>query len=291
VRVRLDGEQLRIHRQYIRIANHVARLARRNVDALRAKPQDRRYALRKPLGEIETDLGPHVFRRSGRRHVKLDDEIAAGLERPRELGRHQRRDLTRRPTEEVSLGVFSGSRHQAVVARKRIGFVQSARGRRAIDADVGVMDDAWVAGMELDPSHVGPLRHRHFDREDAEGVCLLRGKRERRVGLDDQIRFAEQPAISVFRQEGQRLRIALGRAIRRPLIDQRNFPAREQSLAGEVSDLRRHFPGRHEARARDLRDLRRAAADFIVSGERKWPGPAGAMTGDARVKHNRRDVL
>ena len=163
MRVRLDGEQLHVDRQHVRIANHVARLARRNVDALRAKPQDRRRALRRAIGEIETDLRQHVFGRAARLHVQLHDEIAAGLERPRQLGLHERRDLSRRPAEEVSVGIFRRSRHQAVVARQRIGLVESARRRRAIDADVGVMHDARVAGMEFDAGHVGPLRHRQLE--------------------------------------------------------------------------------------------------------------------------------
>ena len=102
------------------------------------------------IAEVEADLRLHLFGRAARLHVQLHDEIAAGLERPRQLRRHERRDLSRRPAEEMAVGILRRSRHQAVVAGQRIGLVQLARRGGAIDADVGVMHDARVAGMELD---------------------------------------------------------------------------------------------------------------------------------------------
>ena len=56
MRVRLYRQQLRIRRQHVRIANHVIRFTRRNVDALRAETENGRRALRRAVG-ILTDGG------------------------------------------------------------------------------------------------------------------------------------------------------------------------------------------------------------------------------------------
>ena len=94
----------------------------------------------------------HVFDGAARLHVQLYDEVGAGLSVHASCRRHQRRDLSRRPAEEVSFRIHGRPRHQAVVAGQRIGGVQPARRRRIIDPDVGVMDDARVAGKEFEPA-------------------------------------------------------------------------------------------------------------------------------------------
>ena len=137
--------------------------------------------------------------------MNLDDEIRIALERPGELFRRQRRDLTRGPPEEMSFRIMRRVRNKTAITRRRVGFVQRARRARRVDADVGVVDDLRIAGAELEASHEARRRDRQRQHEDAEhirasGLQRVRGRRR-----DDQIRRAELPARSRSAARGRRL--------------------------------------------------------------------------------------
>ena len=195
VGVRLHGQQVGIHRQRVGVANHVSRFAGCDLDRLRPQAQDGWRARGRAVTEVQPNFWQHLLDRTTRLQMQLHHQVAAGFERPRQIGRHERRHLARRPPEEVAVGILRRPRHQAVIAGQRIGLVQLACGVRAIDADIGVMHHAAVAGMKLDAAHVRAFRHRQADGENAKGVGRLRGQRVGAGRLDDQIRLAQQPPI------------------------------------------------------------------------------------------------
>src|SRR5436190_13528231 len=153
------------------------------------------------------------------------------------------------------------------------------------------MDDARVAGMELDAGDVGARRDRNANRENAEGIGFLRRQRKCGVGLDDQVGLPEQPAVRPLRQRRKVLRITFRRSALRPLIDRGDLAIGQQALPDEVRNPRFDLPWRHEARCGDRGDLRGTAPDVVVTGQRERSGTAIAVAGDARLKHDRRDVF
>ena len=91
-------------------------------------------------------------------HVQLQHEIAVRLESPRHAVGEKRGKLAWRPAEKVAVG--KAPRHdETIEAGPGIGLVQQARGRRFVDAHVGVVHDARVAGTKLDAAHVSRAGH------------------------------------------------------------------------------------------------------------------------------------
>ena len=85
MRVRVDAEQLHVHRQFERVHNDVMGLARRYIDRLRAEFEVECLAVRRRVGEKQADPRTNGFGlASGRRdHVQLQDEIGIRLDLPR----------------------------------------------------------------------------------------------------------------------------------------------------------------------------------------------------------------
>ena len=125
VRVGLHGEQRRVDRQRVVVLHDVGAVARWDVDALRPEAEDRRRARGRPVCEVEPDRGLHRFRLPARLHVELHDEVGARIETERQVGVDQRRYLSGGPAEEVAVRILGATRHEAVVAGRRIGVVET----------------------------------------------------------------------------------------------------------------------------------------------------------------------
>ena len=130
VRVRLHGLDLDVDRQRVRVGDRVA--ARRRpgcrCPAGRAAASPA-CASARVVAEVQADRRRHLLGLPARLHVQLDDEIGVLLEAPGEIVRQQRRDLARRPSEEVAVRIVGRSRDQPVVAGPG-----SASSRRATPA-------------------------------------------------------------------------------------------------------------------------------------------------------------
>ena len=218
----------------------------------------------------------------------MHHHIAAALEPPCEIVLRKRRRLTRRPAEEMSVGVIGGAQDFAFVAGRGIRFVETARRLRRIDPDVRVMH-AGVSRPELEAANISQSFAGNRQHEVAEHVGAVRPqdvlrKREHDVGL------AELPARPDARRRRQIFRVALGRPVAHPLVDRANLGVGQPPLADEMAGAGFRFPGRHDPRARDERDLRGAAAGGVVRCQGEWRGTVRPMARRALAKQNRRDV-
>ncbi len=127
------------------------------------------------------------------------------LEAPREVGRQQRRDLSRRPSKKVSVRIRRRSSDQPVVAGTGIRFVEAPRRRRRVDANVRVVHDLRVAGAELETANEPRGLHRDREDKDAKRIGPFGLKRVRLLQRDDEIGLPELPPFGPLRL---RLRLA-----------------------------------------------------------------------------------
>ena len=226
VRVRLHRQHVDVHRQDVRVGDRVVARRRRGCRCSGAPDAaSPACASARSVAEIQADRRLHELRLAARLHVQLDDEIGVRLEAPREILRQQRRHLTRRPAEEMAVGILRRVRDQAVVARARICLVETTRGGGPIDADVGVVDDAGVARPELQPAHEARAVDGHRQDEDVKDVGAFRRQRVRLRQRDDEVGLAELPAFRPRARGGQVARIALLGSFVDPLLDQLDLGA------------------------------------------------------------------
>ena len=285
--VRLDGQNVGVDRQCVRVADGVGRVAGRDVDALRTEPENRRRARRRGVAEIHADRRADLFDGARRLHVQLHNEVAAGLKGPRQIGRHQWGDLSRRPAEEVAVGILGRARHQAVVSGERVGGVEPARRVGAIDADVGVVHDAGVARMELDAPHVAAFVNRDGQREDSECIGRVGAEHERLGQRDDEIGRAEQPTVGKAGRARGSGWIAFGCSCGGPGLEPVEFAVAQRPLVGEVPDGWVDFPWGHEPRAGHLHNLPGPLSHLAVGREAKRSRASGAMAGRTGLMDNR----
>ena len=85
MRVGLNREEVGIDRQRVGVANDVAGLAGWNLDGLGPEPQNGGRARWRLITEIQADLRQHLFDCATWLQVKLYDQVAAGLEGPRQI--------------------------------------------------------------------------------------------------------------------------------------------------------------------------------------------------------------
>jgi hypothetical protein len=216
--MRLERLEFDVNRQYEGIVDDVMAVPCGNVDVLPPEPEHHGRAFGRIVREVEAYRGSHLLRFSTRLHVNLDDQIAGRLEHPCHSLRQQRRNLPRSPAEKVAIWKYGRSENDAVVARIRIAFVELARRARRIDPDVGMMDDARISRMELEPLDVPARARRQRQNEHARHIDTVGRQLIRNRKRDDEIGFPELPACGP-RRHWQRPRIAFGDAARHPSID------------------------------------------------------------------------
>ena len=138
--------------------------------ALRLELHADRRARRRRVGEEQADRRLHRFALCTRDHVEQQDEVGAGIERPRVVGRLHHRHLARRPAVHVL--------HLTAVHRRetgtRVGTIERARHAPEIDRQVRVVQHLWAIGAELDGAHVARRGDRHRNDEVAEHVAASR---------------------------------------------------------------------------------------------------------------------
>ena len=200
MRVRLYGLQRHVGGKHVGVGDRVAALSCWNVDPLRPQTKDCRRPCRGAIAEVQTNARPDELAGAARLHVQLNDEVSPSLEPPRHVRRDQRRQLPWCPAEEMSFRIHRRSRHQPVVARRRIAGVERARARGWIEPDVRVMDDARIARLEFEAGDV--LRAADRERHDEDAKRVARTGVES-IGLgqrDDEIGRAELPPLSESRR-------------------------------------------------------------------------------------------
>ena len=167
VRVRIDAHRLDVDREHVAVLHDVVRLAGGNVDRLRLELHADRRARRRRVGEEQADRRLHRFARGARDHVEQQDQVGAGIERPRVVGRLHHRHLARRPAVHVL--------HLTAVHRRetgtRLGTIERARHAPEIDRHVRVVQHLRAIGAELDGAHVARRGDRHRNDEVAEHVA------------------------------------------------------------------------------------------------------------------------
>src|SRR5207249_9336478 len=85
MRVRLNGLNVDVNRQQVRVGDNILRVARRNVDVLPAEAQHRRRARGRRVTEVQTDRRLDVLGTTAGLHVYLDDEVRMGIEAPAQI--------------------------------------------------------------------------------------------------------------------------------------------------------------------------------------------------------------
>src|ERR1700737_4049522 len=92
---------------------------------------------------------------------------------------------------------FDGELHST---ETRAGFFfLMSRGLPAVDQDIGVMNQALVAGPDLDGLQPASAVDRSAKDKVPESIRAVRGQQERFLGFDDYIRVAELPAFDELR--------------------------------------------------------------------------------------------
>ena len=204
--MRLNGQKLHVDRQDIAVGDQIVAFARRDVDRLAAEPQSERGSRRRHVGEVEANRHLKRLALACRLKVQLDDEIAPRFEPPgHAIGRRVRR-LAGRPAEHLPFGIASVPDHAADIARFGIARVELTRRACAIDAKIGVMHHASVAGPELDRAHEPRTSDSDRQHEGPEHIAAIGRHGVGLRHLQDDVRFAELPAIVPQRRHLRRMR-------------------------------------------------------------------------------------
>jgi len=231
--------------------------------------------------------------------MHLHDKVTPLRQRPGAIGRLHERRLSRRPSVHVLHGVV-GHRGKSWLT---VCAIELSRHALAIDADAGVMEDARVIGPQFDPADVLRGRNRHRNREVPEEI-FAGGRQGETLGCgDNEIGFAELPAL---RQLGQRRpcsRIALRCASFNPLPNQLDLIVAKTALVIEIAIAVFGQPRWHRTARHRLNDLTSSPANRLVledaergAREANWIRRSrclidGPMTARAVLIENRCDVV
>ena len=287
--MRLDGHDVHVHGKAIPVCRLIVGGAGRNVDALAAKPDHRRQARGQVVCEVQADPKLHWLRLAGRRHVRLDDEVASGRQLPRSV-LQQPRHLTRRPSEEMAVRELCLAAAAAVESRAGFLLVEATRRSRRVDFHIGVVDGSGCAGTKFQPADEPRPRHGYRDHERAKDVGAV-GRQH--IGFrhrDDEVGRPKPPAVGARRRRRQIRRIPLGRCLLDPAPDRPDLRHRQSPGAGEVAVARLGLPRRHVAIAGRPGDLGRARAHVGIGHETERRRFTGPMARRAVLEDDWRDV-
>ncbi len=128
----------------------------------------------------------------------------------------------------------------------------------------------------------------HLDRDVIDDS---RGRHRDRLGhLHDPVRPANGPSVGKLAGRRQVGRIALGQARVDPVVKQLLLIRRQAPLVGEAANCRIRMPRRHGALADALAHRVGPGHGVVVAGQREGTNLPRAMTFDAVLGQNRRDV-
>jgi hypothetical protein len=214
--VRIDAENLHVHRQDVAVFDGVRGIARSDVDGPRAELKNGGALPWRVVGEVEANRCADVLALSARQHMKLEHEIGRRLEARPEPPADERH-LAGRPTEKETLGELPAVDEHAVVAGLGIFFVETAGNSRSVDEDSGMMHDFRIAWMEVDGANERRCLDRHGN--DEVSIDVLSARRERiapRHG-DDEIRLSQLPGSGKRRRDDPIVPVSFGSSAFDPL--------------------------------------------------------------------------
>ena len=156
----------------------------------------------------------------------------------------------------MPVGIDDRGGDEAVIARCRILLVELPGAFRAIDPDIGMVDDLCVARTKFHSPDIAPRIDGDGHREYAKGVGTVWRERIHRQ-RQDHVRRTEKPTVCLRRLRRQVPWIAFNRTLNDPLSDRRDLPVAQRLQPDERAERRLDFPGRHDSRGSQLRYLRR----------------------------------
>ena len=291
VRMRLDRDHFDVHRQLVMVRHDVLTCAGRDLDRLAPEAQTDRCSRRRRVGKEQSDRHLDGFRLSRRLEMQLDDEIAAWLETPLRPIRRGMRRLAGRPPEQLPFRIPRVALHAAAVSRLGVARIELAGGSRAIDTEVRMMDNARVAGPELQPPHISRTGHRNRDHERSKDVRATLRHGVRLGHADHDVGDTQPPAVLPVRHRREIGGVAFGRAARDPLLQRFELAVGEPPLVLELAFARLGLPRRHDPPAGDRGDLRGATPDILEGQQAEGTDFAGTVARGAARPDDRRDVF
>src|SRR5215831_20658141 len=147
---------------------------------------------------------------------------------------------------------------------------------------------AWAKFDRADPLILFEVERNGEIAEDIGAACRqLEGGRH----LQNQIRLAQAPAFGELWKLGRFGGVAFRHSLADPLGDRADLRIRKLALVRKLAESVRRMPGRHISRLYDRGDQGAALLEVFVRDQREGRGFAWAMTSDAVLVDDRRDVF
>ncbi len=287
----LNGQRFDINRQRVSIAVDVIRFVGRDVDVLPAEPQHVARSHRRPIRKEEPDADLDRLGLCARHEVQLHNQVGVRLKVPAHAVRRFARRLTWGPPEEQTVRESRFTAPSTFVTCTGLVFIAPPRQPRGIDLDVGVVNDAVVAGTKFHRPHVRSRLHGNRDDKRPEHVSRLRRQHVRLRHRDHEIGRSELPSIDPLWNGREVRRIAPHHPVRDPLLENGNLCLAQSPIALELAVTFCRLPWRHCACARDLRNLFGARPDIFICEQAERCHPPRPMTGGTVSKDKRRDMF
>ena len=207
VRVRIDAQRIDGDGQAQLVFDDEVAVAGRDVECgIVLELQQHGSAGGRRVREVEADARLHGFDAAGGLEVGVEDEVIAGIDAPGHAGRLDDGGRVGLPEEEVAVGIeaIAGADFElhAGDAGPPVVRVLAAELGGAVDEDVGVVDDARVAGKDLDSANVAGARDIDGIDEVAEEVLAVGGNGEGLRRSEDEIGAARAATPMCIRGAG-----------------------------------------------------------------------------------------
>ncbi len=294
MRVRIDRQNFRIQRQTEVVRNRKIARARWNIErCIVLKLHQQRKLRFGPVGEVEPDGRPHLFRFPRRLQVHIQHQLVARIEPPREpVPLHMRR-AARFPEQEMAIGIERAAHNHQVhsaEALSRRGFLQ-ARRSRAVHQQIGMVDQPARAGPDLDRPHPSTRRQMRREGEVPVDVRPRRRQGEGATRLQHEVRLSELPPFGKVRNRRSIGGRTFGRASAHPIRDCANLRSGQPPLALEIAIAMLRKPGRHIAVVSHGRNQSRTLLYIVIGEQGKRPRLPRMMARRAFPIDDRSDVV
>jgi hypothetical protein len=222
--------------------------------------------------------------------VQLNDEIAVRVEPPRHPLGKERRQLARRPAQEMAVRKTTGDK-KTVESRSGVSVIEHARCRRRVDPHVRVVNHACVPRPEFDTTDIFRRTSWNRDHEIPEHVGPPCAEHVRIRQRDHEIWLTQTPAVGETRRRWKSRRIALHGALVDPSLNRIDLAIGKPVCACKIAKSGFRFPGRHRTVARGPRHGARLRPRILERQETEWCDFSRSMTGDTVLVEDRRDVF
>lgn len=155
----------------------------------------------------------------------------------------------------------------------------------------GVVDHGAGGRVDVHGSDPFVFGHIEVDGNVAIDVGAIGGDVESDGHFDDEIRFAQSPAGVKLGGLWLFGRVAFGRALFDPVLDEGNLVVGEAAIIEKREGGGSGFPRRHYATTGDLGDGGGFAGDVVVGKERERGGFARTVTGGTVLVNDWGDVV